>query len=267
MSYFGMVIPFLIFTNFNSLSKKNLAFNIIFLFFAFSTSPYCMFVIPLFLLKYIITKSKLDLYIAVLGALILTYELYVLISYASLDLINPKRLSIIQEFDFPIIIYNYYKFLFFSIFGGNLLALLPINNLYLQVIFIIVILILLFKLNSKSKYSLIFLLLSIYISIVVMNFSFNGSLVGRYGSASMFIIYASLVISMQNKRNLLAGIIIAFSIFTGTFYTLPVNTTIQKIFLSGPSWFDEYKKWEDDKNYEPLYWSGNNKKGTNIYDN
>ena len=57
-----------------------------------------------------------------------------------------------------------------------------------------------------------------------MNFSFNGSLVGRYGSASMFIIYASLVISMQFKRNLLAGIIIAFSILAGTFYTHPVNT-------------------------------------------
>lgn len=265
MTYFGMVAPFLIFTNFNSLSKKNFAFNIIFLFFAFSTSPYCMFVIPLFLLKYLITKKRLDLYIALLGSFILIYELYVLVSYASQDLINPKRLSIIQGFDFSMIIYNYYKFLFFSIFGGNLLALFPINNLYLQVIFIIVILILLFKLTSKSKYSLIFLLLSIYISIMVMNFSFNGSLVGRYGSASMFIIYAGLVIGMQFKRNLLAGIIISLSIFAGIYYTLPVNTTIQNIFLSGPSWFDEFKKWEVDKTYEPLYWSGNNIKGTNIY--
>ena len=100
---------------------------------------------------------------------------------------------------------------------------------------------------------------------MVMNFSFNGSLVGRYGSASMFIIYAGLVIGMQFKRNLLAGIIISLSIFAGIYYTLPVNTTIQNIFLSGPSWFDEFKKWEVDKTYEPLYWSGNNIKGTNIY--
>ena len=269
MTYFGMIAPFLLFTNFQNLSRKNLIFNLIFLIFAFSTSPYCMFVIPLFIIKFIITKKKIDLYVAVLGSAILSYEMYILINHYISDLVNPKRLSVVKEFNFSLIIYNYFKFLFFSIFGGNVLAIFGkigiFNNIFTQIVFIVLCLGLLIKISLVSKYSFLFFAISIYISFLVMNFSFNGSLVGRYGSASMYIIYASLVISIQFKRNLLAGIIIAFSILAGTFYTLPVNTTIQNIFLSGPSWFDEYKKWEEDKTYEPLYWSGNKVKGTNIY--
>ena len=269
MTYFGMIAPFLLFTNFNKISKKLFVFNLIFLFFVFSTSPYAMFLIPFFIIKYFLIKDSRSLYIMILSLLIFTYQFFIFLNFLEADLINPKRLSVVKEFNIEMIIYNFFKFLFYTTFGGNILAKLGhfsfYENLFFQIIMIILLMTLYIKLSFVSNHSLLFLLIAFYMSFMVMNFSFHGSLVGRYGSAQMFIIYSALVIAYKQKKELISRVILIFSLVAGIYYTLPINTTIKNIFLTGPAWFDEYKKWEVDNNYEPLYWNGNKKVGTNIY--
>ena len=269
MTYFGMIIPFLLFTNYSRLSRRLFIFNYIFLFFVFSTSPYAMFLIPFFAIKYFLTKDFRDFNIMILSLVIFAYQFYLFLAFLDADLVNPKRLSVVKEFNFEIIIYNLFKFIFYTTFGGNILAkfghLSLYENFIFQILFIMILVSIYINISLASKHSLTFVIIAFYMCFMVMNFSFHGSLVGRYGAAQMFIIYSALLISYQQKKRLLTKFILGLSIIAGIYYTLPHNTTIKNIFLTGPSWFDEYEKWEINKNYEPLYWSGRKKKGTNIY--
>ena len=133
-----------------------------------------MFLIPFFAIKYFLTKDFRDFNIMILSLVIFAYQFYLFLAFLDADLVNPKRLSVVKEFNFEIIIYNLFKFIFYTTFGGNILAkfghLSLYENFIFQILFIMILVSIYINISLASKHSLTFVIIAFYMCFMVMNF-------------------------------------------------------------------------------------------------